>query len=155
MTCCNNSVIHTYTYPQVHMSIALQLRMPPSNCWLLLTSFHVLRRGGKGWNNCHWYSGAFRRAVIIRFLRKLQGAELRHSKHVLPNPKKRSKQHYRILVTQNAWIRANLLDALGNYKYCSACIINTSGIGSQWLVHQRSIKQRETLTPLVHMSKLM
>lgn len=68
---------------------------------------------------------------------KRQGAELRHSKHGLPNPKKRYKQHYRNLVAQNAWIRANLLDALGNYKYCSACIINTLGIGSQWLVHQK------------------
>ena len=78
---------------------------------------------------------------------------MRHSKRVLPHPKKPDKQHYRNLVAQNAWIRANLFDALGNYKYCSACILQTLGIGSQRLAHQRSIKQREALTPLVHMSK--
>ena len=60
-----------------------------------------------------------------------QGAELRHSKCILPNPKKWDKQHYRNSVAQSAWIRANLFDALGNYKYCSACIINTLGIGSR------------------------
>jgi hypothetical protein len=83
-----------------------------------------------------------------------QGAELRHSKRVLPHPKKSDKQHYRNLGTKCfMWIRANLFDALGNYKYCSACIIHTLDIGSQRLVHQRSIKQREALTPLVHVSK--
>ena len=41
-----------------------------------------------------------------------QGAELRHSKRVLPHQKKPDKQHYRNLVAQNAWIRANLFDAL-------------------------------------------
>jgi len=44
---------------------------------------------------------------------KRQGAELRHSKRVLPNPKKRYKQHYRNLVAQNTWIRVNLFNALG------------------------------------------
>ena len=82
-----------------------------------------------------------------------QGAELRHCKNVLPNPKKPDVQHYRNLVKQNAWIRSNLFDALGNYKYCSACIISILGIGSQRLLHQRSIKQREAHIPIVDMSK--
>ncbi len=81
-----------------------------------------------------------------------QGAELRRRKQILPNPRKPEKQHYRNLVAQNA-IRANLFDALGNYKYCSACIIHTFGIGSQRLACQRSIKQREAITPHVDMSK--
>ena len=82
-----------------------------------------------------------------------QGAELRHCKNVLPNPKKPDIQHYQNLVQQNAWIRSNLCDALGNYKYCSACIIFTLGIGSQRLTHQRSVKQREAHIPIVDMSK--
>ena len=57
---------------------------------------------------------------------------------------------YRNLVAQNAWIRANLFDALGNYKYC---ILQTLDIGSQRLARQRSIKQREAHTPFKHMSK--
>ncbi len=71
-----------------------------------------------------------------------QDAELRHCKQVLPNPKKPEKQHYRNLVAQNTWNRSNLFVALGNYKYCS--------IGSQRLTRQRSIKQREALTPTGH-----
>ena len=82
-----------------------------------------------------------------------QGAELRHCKSVLPNPKKPDVQHYRNRVKQNAWIRSNLFDALGNYKYCSACIISILGIGSQRLLHQRRIKQREAHIPIVDMSK--
>ena len=39
---------------------------------------------------------------------KRQGAELRHSKQVLPNPKKPDNEYYRNLVARNAWIRANL-----------------------------------------------
>ena len=81
------------------------------------------------------------------------GAELRHCKNVLPNPKKPHVQHYRNLVRQNAWIRSNLFDALGNYKYCSTCIISTLGIGSQRLTHQRSVKQHEAHIPIVDMSK--
>ena len=82
-----------------------------------------------------------------------QGAELRHSKQVLPHPKKPDRLHYRNLVAQNAWIRANLFDAVGNYKYCSSCIVHTLDIGSQRLAHQRSVKQREAHAPLVDMSK--
>ena len=67
--------------------------------------------------------------------------ELRHPKWVLPNSKKPEKQN-RNLVEQNTWIRSNVFDALGNYKYCCNCIIHTLGIGSQWLAHQRSISER-------------
>ena len=48
--------------------------------------------------------------------------ELRHSKRVLPEPRKPDKLNYCNLVAQNHWIRSNLFDALGNYKYCQKCI---------------------------------
>lgn len=79
--------------------------------------------------------------------------ELRHRKRVLPNPRKPDKLHYRNLVAQNEWIRCNLFDALGNYRYCQVCITNTLGIGTQRLTHQRSVKRRQTLIPLLPMTK--
>ena len=79
------------------------------------------------------------------------GGELRHSKRVLPEPR---KLHYRNIVAQNEWIRANLFDALGNYRYCQRCINKVLGIGTQRLAHQRAIKRREALIPVVDMTKL-
>jgi len=41
-------------------------------------------KGGKGWNTCQWYSGAFIGALIIRFLLKLTARSLSfHSKIVV------------------------------------------------------------------------
>ena len=79
--------------------------------------------------------------------------ELRHRKRVLPNPRKPDKQHYRNLVAQNEWIRGNLFDALGNYRYCQACISETLQVGSQRLARQRTIKRRQALIPLLPMTK--
>ena len=79
--------------------------------------------------------------------------ELRHSKRVLPEPKKPDKTHYRNLVAQNEWIRSNLFDGLGNYRYCQSCITEVYGIGSQRLAHQRSVKRKQGLIPLVPMTK--
>ena len=69
------------------------------------------------------------------------GRELRHSKRVLPEPRKPDKLHYRNLVAQNQWIRNNLRDALGNYRYCQKCINKVLRIGTQRLAHQRAIKR--------------
>ena len=91
------------------------------------------------------------RSTFLSFRR--QGTELRHSGRVLPNSRKPDTQHYRNLVQQNKWIRSNLFDAVGNYKYCSTCIVSILGIGSQRLAHQRSIKQREAHIPIVGMTK--
>ena len=79
--------------------------------------------------------------------------ELRHRKRVLPNPRKPDKLHYRNLVAQNEWIRCYLFDALGNYQYCQVCITDTFGIGCQRLAHQRSVKRRQALIPLLPMTK--
>lgn len=79
--------------------------------------------------------------------------ELRHSKRVLPNPVKPDKLHYRNLVAQNEWIRSNLFDALGNYRFCQTCITSVLEIGTQRLSHQRTIKCRQVLLPLVTMTK--
>ena len=79
--------------------------------------------------------------------------ELRHSKMVLPEPKKPDKTHYRNLVAHNEWIRSNLFDDLGNYRYCQSCITEVYGIGSQRLAHQRSVIRKQGLIPLVSMTK--
>ena len=72
---------------------------------------------------------------------------------MLPEPRKPDKSHYRNLVAQNQWIRSNLFDGLGNYRYCQACITAVYGIGSQRLAHQRSVKCRQGLIPLLPMTK--
>ena len=79
--------------------------------------------------------------------------ELRHSKLVLPQPRKPDKLHYRNLVAQNQWIRNNLFDALGNYRYCQKCITKVLGIGTQRLACQRVIRRREALIPIADMTK--
>jgi len=80
-----------------------------------------------------------------------QGLDLRKRKRKLP--RKPNKLHYRNLVAQNKWIRSNLFDALGNYKYCQRCITLILKIGTQRLAHQRTVKQRQAHAPLVHMTK--
>lgn len=79
--------------------------------------------------------------------------ELRQRKRVLLEPRKPDKLHYRNLVARNDWIRSNLFDGLGNYRYCHASIIEVYGIGSQRLAHQRTVKCRLGLIPLVPMTK--
>ena len=82
-----------------------------------------------------------------------QGLDLRKRKRILPTPQKPDSLHYRNLVDQNRWVRCNLFDALGNYKYCQRCITSILGIGTQRLAHQRKVKQRQAHAPLVHMTK--
>ena len=82
-----------------------------------------------------------------------QGLDLRKRKRQLPTPKKPDKLHYRNLVAQNKWIRSNLFDALGNYKYCQKCITMILKIGTQQLAHQTAVKQHQAHAPLVHMTK--
>ena len=66
---------------------------------------------------------------------------------------KPDKSHYRNLVAQNEWIRSNLFDALGNYKFCQSCINSVLEIGTQRLAHQWTIKRRQALLPKVTMTK--
>ena len=82
-----------------------------------------------------------------------QGLDLRKRKRKLLSPRKPNKLHYRNLVAQNKWIRSNLFDALGNYKYCQRCITLILKIGTQRLAHQRTVKQCQAHAPLVHMTK--
>ena len=82
-----------------------------------------------------------------------RGRDLRHRKRVMPEPRKPDKPHYRNLVEQNKWIRSSLFDALGNYRYCPKCISRVLGIGTQRLAHQRAIKRRQALIPVVDMTK--
>ena len=68
---------------------------------------------------------------------KQQGSELKKRKHLNPHPKKPNHEHYRNLVKQNLWIRANIFDSMGNYLYCSKCVHKGLGISYQRLAHQR------------------
>ena len=49
--------------------------------------------------------------------------------------------------------QVDLLDALGNYKYCQRCITLILKIGTQRLAYQRAVKQNQAHAPLVHMTK--
>lgn len=54
---------------------------------------------------------------------KQQGSELKKRKKRYPAPKRANGEHYRDLVAQNAWIRNNIFDAMGNYIFCHSCVI--------------------------------
>ena len=56
-------------------------------------------------------------------------------------------------MAQNEWIRSNLFDSLGNYRYCQSCINDILEVGTQRLTHQRTIKRQQALLPLVTMTK--
>ena len=57
----------------------------------------------------------------------ISDVELGHRKRVLPEPRKSVKAHCYNLVVQNEWIRSNLFDGPGNYRYCQACITKVYG----------------------------
>ena len=48
-----------------------------------------------------------------------------------PRPKRVDTQPYRDLVAQNAWLRSNIFDAMGNYIFlCQVCLCSIQGISS-------------------------
>lgn len=49
--------------------------------------------------------------------------------------------------------RNNVFDSLGNYPFCSKCIINTLHISKARLTRQRSVKQKQSSEPTTEMKK--
>ena len=80
---------------------------------------------------------------------KMQGSEIKRRRV----PTNEDKQHYRNLVAQNEWLRANVFDAMGNYLFCQQCITAALQISKQRLVRQRCMKRNQYQKPVVEMSK--
>ena len=84
---------------------------------------------------------------------KKQGSSLKKVKKVNPRPKRANFQHYRDLKSQNDWLRSNVLDAVGNYLYCSSCIRAVFGVSKQRLARQQSVKQSASKKPIQQLTK--
>ena len=84
---------------------------------------------------------------------KHRGSELKKRKQKLPNPKHPDRPHYRNLILQNEWLRANVFDSVGNYLFCQECVKKALKISSQRLARQRSVKRSANTTPLFKMKK--
>ena len=52
-----------------------------------------------------------------------QGTELKKRVKILPHPKHPERTHYRNIIAQNEWLRANVFDSMGNYLFCQECIV--------------------------------
>lgn len=70
-----------------------------------------------------------------------------------PVPKKANRRKYRNMTAENAWIRENLFDAHGNYRYCHYCILAYINVHSERLAKQRKIKQQQAQEPVREMKK--
>ena len=71
-----------------------------------------------------------------------------------PDPKKSNTRKYRNVRAENAWIRENLFDAHGNYRYCHYCILAYINVHSERLAKQRKIKQKQAQEPVREMKKV-
>ena len=98
---------------------------------------------------CITCSEALSRIQQSFFGLKRQGSEIKRRQV----PKNQDKQHYRNLVVQNEWLRANVFDAMGNYLFCQQCITAALQISKQRLVRQRCVKRNQYQKPVVEMSK--
>ena len=63
-------------------------------------------------------------AQIVEGFNRLShsGSELKKRKKRYPNPKVKDRAHYRNVVAENAWIRGNIFDPMGNYLFCHTCL---------------------------------
>ena len=64
---------------------------------------------------CHNCSVALFRVQQSFFGLKMQGSDIKRRRV----PTNEDKQHYRNLIAQNEWLRANVFDAMGNYCFVS------------------------------------
>ena len=81
---------------------------------------------------------------IVEGFHKLShsGTELKKRKKRYPNPKIKDRAHYRNLVAENAWIRGNIFDPMGNYLFCHTCVCNSLKVSKQRLSRQRKVKRK-------------
>ena len=80
------------------------------------------------------------------------GSEYNRRKRIHPYPKKTEVTHYRDIVTQNNWLKANAFDSLGNYLYCSTCIRTAFGASHARLTRLRNVKRKECSFPTIDMT---
>ena len=92
---------------------------------------------------------------VVDGFRKLrhQGSELKKRKRRYPTPKHRDREHYRDLVAQNAWVRGNIFDPMGNYLFCHGCVREALGVSRKRLSRQRHVKRKLFQQQEVNMSK--
>jgi len=57
------------------------------------------------------------------------------------------------MTAEKAWIRNDLFDAHGNYRYCHYCILAYISVHSEVLAKQRKIKQQQAQEPVREMKK--
>ena len=72
-----------------------------------------------------------------------------------PHPKRINTQPYRDMnaQNQNAWLRANIFDAVGNYLFCCKCVCAALHVSPQRLSRQRGVKRVQFQTPTEQMLK--
>ena len=83
-----------------------------------------------------------------------QGTELKKRVKILPHPKHPERTHYRNIIAQNEWLRANVFDSMGNYLFCQECIVKGLRISKQRLAHQRQVKKSFFQHPITKKTKL-
>ena len=82
-----------------------------------------------------------------------QGCTLKRRKSSNPHPKRPNTQPYRDLNAQNAWLRSNIFDPMGNYLFCARCVSQSFHISPQWLARQRALKRAQFQSPTTEMVK--
>lgn len=70
-----------------------------------------------------------------------------------PHPKHVSTQPYRDLNAQNAWLRSNIFDAMGNYLFCGRCVCAALHVSPQRLSKQRQVRRAQFQAPTQEMVK--
>ena len=66
------------------------------------------------------------------------GSDLKKRKKRYPNPKNKDRAHYRNIVAENAWIRGNIFDPMGNYLFATT----VHKVSKQCLSRQRKVKRK-------------
>lgn len=98
------------------------------------------------------------RPILTRYIDDFKelthrGSALKRRKRISPVPRSPDREHYRDVKKQNDWIRQNMFDAMGNYLYCSPCIVNAFGVSGQRLARQRNVVRKRATQPIVEMKK--
>ena len=81
-----------------------------------------------------------------------QGTELKKRKKINPTPKRPESEltHYRDIPRQNEWLKANIIDSVGNYLHCFNCIVTCF---KDKITSLRKVKRQECTNPIVEITK--
>ena len=69
------------------------------------------------------------------------------------HPKRPDVVPYRDKNAQNAWLRSNVFDAMGNYLFCVKWVCAAFHVSPQRLSRLRDVKRAQFQTPTVEMLK--